>query len=40
MQTGRHTYGLEGAGPIADVTVDPDHRLPDVDRGNNTFVVK
>jgi peptidase M1-like protein len=40
MQTGKHAFGLDGGPAIAEVTVDPDHRLPDVDRGNNSFVVK
>jgi hypothetical protein len=29
--------GLDGGGPIAKVTVDPDHVLPDEDRSNNTM---
>jgi peptidase M1-like protein len=37
MQSGTHVFGLEGAGPIAEATVDPDHRLPDADRSNNSF---
>jgi hypothetical protein len=37
MQSGTHVFGLEGAGAIADVTIDPDHRLPDADRSNNSF---
>ena len=32
MQGGTHVFGLDGGGAIADVTVDPDHRLPDRDR--------
>jgi len=40
MQTGKHAFVLEGAGAIAEATVDPDRRLPDVDRANNSFVVK
>ena len=40
MQSGKHTYGIDGGPAIADVTVDPDRRLPDVDRANNSFVVK
>jgi len=37
MQTGTHTYAFEGLGPIAEATIDPDRRLPDVDRANNSF---
>jgi hypothetical protein len=37
MQSGKHVYGLEGGSAIAEVTIDPDHRLPDRDRSNNTF---
>jgi hypothetical protein len=40
MQSGTKVVPLEGGPPIAEVTVDPDHRLPDKDRSNNTFVVK
>ena len=40
MQTGSHTYAFEGLGPIADATIDPDRRLPDVDRTNNSFPPK
>jgi hypothetical protein len=37
MQSGTHTFTVEGAGPIAEVTIDPDRRLPDADRANNSF---
>ena len=37
MQTGTHTFTVDGSGAIADVTIDPDHRLPDADRANNSF---
>jgi hypothetical protein len=37
MQGGSHIFGLEGAGAIAEATIDPDHRLPDADRSNNSF---
>jgi hypothetical protein len=37
MQSGTHTFSLPGGGPIADVTIDPDHRLPDGDRSNNSL---
>jgi len=39
MQTGRHVYTVDG-GAIADVTIDPERRLPDADRGNNSFKPK
>ena len=39
MQTGKHTYALDG-GPVAEATIDPDHRLPDADRSNNTMKAK
>jgi hypothetical protein len=39
MQTGRHVYTVEG-GAVAEATIDPDHRLPDGDRSNNSFKVK
>ena len=40
MQTGSHAFTLEAGGLIAEANVDPDHRLPDVDRGNNSFKPK
>ncbi|HEY0437798.1 MAG TPA: M1 family metallopeptidase, partial [Phenylobacterium sp.] len=40
MQSGRHVFALDAGGPIAEVVIDPDHRLPDVERGNNSFVLK
>jgi hypothetical protein len=30
-----YTWTLENKTPIASVVVDPDHQLPDEDRGNN-----
>ena len=39
MQTGKHTYAIDG-GPVAEATVDPDHRLPDADRSNNSMKAK
>ena len=36
---GKHAVSVPGHGPIAQVTIDPDHLLPDKDRSNNTFVV-
>ena len=39
MQSGTHVFPVEGGPPIAEVTIDPDHRLPDKDRSNNTFAM-
>ena len=36
---GKAVMHLDGGPPILSVTVDPDHRLPDRDRGNDTFVM-
>lgn len=36
MQTGTHVFTVEGGGAVAEVTIDPDHRLPDADRSNNS----
>jgi len=36
MQTGTHVFALDG-GPVAEAVIDPDHRLPDADRSNNSF---
>jgi len=40
MQGGTHTFTLDGGGAVVDATVDPDHRLPDRDRANNSFGMK
>jgi aminopeptidase N len=37
IQHGQTDIVLEGAGPIAQVTVDPDQVIPDGDRSNNTL---
>ncbi|HXA39446.1 MAG TPA: M1 family metallopeptidase [Phenylobacterium sp.] len=37
MQTGTHTFTVEGGGAVAEAAIDPDHRLPDADRSNNSF---
>jgi hypothetical protein len=34
---GGHTFTLNSALPIANVTIDPDHHLPDRDRSNNSW---
>ena len=36
---GKHSVSVSGHGPIAQVTIDPDHVLPDKDRTNNSFVL-
>ena len=38
MQTGKHSYPVDGV--VAEATVDPDKRLPDVDRSNNMMRAK
>ena len=38
LTKGTYTWSGEGKGSIASVTVDPDHKLPDDDRGNNRKV--
>jgi hypothetical protein len=40
MQTGTHVVTLDPGPAIAEATIDPDHRLPDRDRTNNTFKPK
>ncbi len=37
IQRGRMSLTVPGHGPIASVTVDPDHVLPDKNRANNSF---
>jgi hypothetical protein len=37
IQSGAHTFTLDTDQPLASVTIDPDHRLPDRDRSNNTW---
>jgi Peptidase family M1 domain len=37
MSKGTYTLRLESKQPIASVTIDPDHLLPDDDRSNNVF---
>lgn len=36
MQSGKHTYAIDG-GAVAEASIDPDHRLPDADRSNNSM---
>ena len=40
MQTGTHVVNLDPGPAIAEATIDPDHRLPDRDRANNSFKPK
>ena len=35
LTTGTHTWTLDNKTPIASVTADPDHKLPDDNRSNN-----
>jgi len=37
MQSGSRTFTLASDQPVANVTIDPDHRLPDADRSNNSW---
>ena len=37
---GRTKVAVPGGGPIASVTIDPDHVVPDKDRSNNVFAPK
>jgi hypothetical protein len=37
---GRTKVTVQGGGPIATVTIDPDHVVPDKDRSNNVFAPK
>jgi hypothetical protein len=37
LQKGVGLFTFKGGKPVATVTVDPDHLLPDDDRGNNSF---
>ncbi|HEX5264319.1 MAG TPA: M1 family metallopeptidase [Phenylobacterium sp.] len=40
MQSGSRVFAFDAGPAIADVTIDPDHRLPDRDRTNNSFKPK
>jgi len=37
IQSGHHVFSVDGGKPIASVTIDPDHRIPDRDRANNVW---
>jgi hypothetical protein len=37
IQSGSRVFTVQGLGPISEATVDPDHRLPDRDRANNSL---
>jgi hypothetical protein len=40
IQNATHTFTVPTTQPVVSATVDPGHVLPDMDRSNNTFVVK
>jgi len=40
MQQSSHTFTLSTSAQVKSVTIDPDHNIPDSDRGNNTFTLK
>jgi hypothetical protein len=40
IQNATHTFTVPTIQPVVSVTIDPAHALPDVDRSNNTFVMK
>jgi hypothetical protein len=37
MQGGSHVFVVPGGGPVKEAVIDPDRRLPDRDRANNSF---
>jgi hypothetical protein len=37
MQSGSRVFPIDSTQPVASVTIDPDHRLPDRDRANNVW---
>jgi hypothetical protein len=37
MQSGSHVFAIDTPSPVAEVVIDPDHRLPDRDRSNNSL---
>jgi hypothetical protein len=37
MQGASHVFVVPGGGPVKEATIDPDRRLPDRDRANNSF---
>ncbi len=39
LQKGERNFTFKGGKPVASVTVDPDHVLPDDDRGNNSIAM-
>jgi hypothetical protein len=40
MQQTSHTFTIATPSPAVSATIDPDHRVPDSDRSNNTVVLK
>ena len=37
IQSGHHIFSLDDDKPIASAVIDPDHRIPDRDRSNNSW---
>ena len=37
MESGHHVVAVESSEPIQSAVIDPDHRLPDADRSNNSW---
>jgi len=37
IQSGHHVFSLDEGKPIASAVIDPDHRIPDRDRSNNSW---
>lgn len=37
MQSGSHVFAIDTASPVVEAVIDPDHRLPDRDRINNSL---
>ena len=36
MQSGSHVFTIDAASPVVEAVIDPDHRIPDRDRTNNS----
>jgi sorbitol-specific phosphotransferase system component IIA len=37
MQSGSHIFAIDTTSPVVEAEIDPDHRLPDRDRGDNSL---